>query len=502
MKTVIIYTQAYNAEKTIKRTIESVLKQTKPDFIYYILNNGSNDLTGEIIEEYAKTDNRIVPLKNEDNNVWVKGERWLGFLDIYSDDSYFSMIDADDEYMPDYIDKMIAFIEEYNLDIAACGNEFIDAKTYVKKGERKLEKNLILKGEGFNSHFMQYYQFMRTIWGKVYSLSVLRKWNFQYRINIPYGNDTQFAIGVFMEADRVGVLAKPLHKYYIYPKSASYQFDDKRIVSDQVLFDAAYDYLLSKCGIVSHENLNFLYHVYFYAVRDTFNVLLNSQISVIEKLDKIYEVFQNRHAQELARWPGTEAQKSELFHQIGAWLLAQEEVKNGTALETAADILAAMGMYPNRIDGWQDGRVFLLLAAIKDKLNEKGSADSVDAEIVSIISKSQLAAGLSTGFLDYYRNIIYSILQHDEKTALKQMEEIIAQETDIPDQYIEEFLELGLKLSTILEYTQDFIYFKKLQISLLIDLCRIDEAREQLADWDEILPADMDFKEFRARLTP
>ena len=38
----IFYTYAYNAEKTIKRTIESVLAQTHKDFLYYVVDNGQD----------------------------------------------------------------------------------------------------------------------------------------------------------------------------------------------------------------------------------------------------------------------------------------------------------------------------------------------------------------------------------------------------------------------------------------------------------------------------
>jgi len=61
MKTVI-FTMAYNAEKTLPRAIDSILGQTFQNFEYYILNNGSLDGTWKIIEEYARRDPRIIAL--------------------------------------------------------------------------------------------------------------------------------------------------------------------------------------------------------------------------------------------------------------------------------------------------------------------------------------------------------------------------------------------------------------------------------------------------------
>ena len=66
---IIFNTMAYNAERTIARTIESVLSQTYERFEYYIIDNGSKDNTFSIMSDYARTDNRIHLLKNNINSV-------------------------------------------------------------------------------------------------------------------------------------------------------------------------------------------------------------------------------------------------------------------------------------------------------------------------------------------------------------------------------------------------------------------------------------------------
>ncbi|MEL7656458.1 MAG: glycosyltransferase family 2 protein [Bacillota bacterium] len=496
MSKVIFYTPAYNAEKTLRRAVDSVLAQSHADFIYYLLDNASTDGTREIVKEYAAQDSRIIPLYNEIN--W--GGNWI--LDIikdHGDDCRLCELDADDEYTPDFLEKMLAFMHENNLEIAACGNDFIDTQTNKLKGVRKLDQDLLLEGSGFSENFPHYHQFMRTVWGKVFSLSVLRMDKINAKIT--YGGDTLLVLEAFRRAGRVGILAESLHKYYVFPKSVSFKLDDRRIASDQILFESAHDYLISKCGTVSEESLNFLYHVYLYAIEDTIKVLTNAQISVTEKLSGLCDILKSNQTQELIKWKGAGGEKNELFRQIAVWVLSQQEVCSDAGLEIVADILATIGMYPSQINGWQDGWIFMLLAKIKDRLTDQGLLGGVAAQIVSVASKSPLLIGFDTGFLTLYQDIVFSILQQDEKTALGQIEDTINLDTDIPDEYIETFLELGLKLSARLEYTNDFIFLKKLQISLLIDLCRTEEAKVELADWDEVLPNDMDFKELRKRLT-
>ncbi|MBP1429045.1 glycosyltransferase family 2 protein, partial [Providencia rettgeri] len=57
---VAIIMPAHNAERTIKKSIESILNQTFPDFILYIINDASTDNTKSIILNFS--DPRIVYL--------------------------------------------------------------------------------------------------------------------------------------------------------------------------------------------------------------------------------------------------------------------------------------------------------------------------------------------------------------------------------------------------------------------------------------------------------
>lgn len=498
MSKIIIYTPAYNAEKTLRRAVDSVLNQTYTNFTYYLLDNAATDSTYEIVKEYAERDKRIIPLHNDKN--W-HGNGILDVIKNHSDDCYICELDADDEYAPDFLETMFMFIKRHSLDIAACGSDFIDAPTNKCLGIRKIEKNLVFDGDDFGRYFSVYYQFMRTIWGKVYSVSAIRSQEYEkYKIN-GYGADTIFAMNAFHNSNRIGIISESLHTYYVSPKSVSYQFDKNRASYDRILFDAARNFLISKCGEVSDENLNFLWIVYLNAIKDTLNVLLNSNISINDKLGYLLDIFQSSHTQELIKWSGAKKQKSDLFSQVASWMLSKNEIRNDLEFDIAADILVAMDIiYPTKINGWQDGEVFILLAKIRDRHTNKGLLSPADSRIISITDTSPYLIGLDIGFLCYFRDIVFSILQNDEKNALSQIVELIVQEKEIPDEYLEALLMLALNLSAKLEYSDYFIYFKKLQISLLIDLFRVDEAIKEFANWDEILSDDMDFRNLKERL--
>jgi glycosyltransferase involved in cell wall biosynthesis len=79
---------AYNAANTLPEAIDSVLSQTYQDFQLIIVNDGSGDETGEIIDGYARKDSRIIAYHQENKGVgktrnigieMADGE-WIGFL--------------------------------------------------------------------------------------------------------------------------------------------------------------------------------------------------------------------------------------------------------------------------------------------------------------------------------------------------------------------------------------------------------------------------------------
>ena len=102
MSEVVIYTQAHNSEKTLRRSLDSVLTQSLQDFTYYIGDNCSTDSTREIIREYAEKDVRIRPIYYD-----VDDKTGSGFWRILcsikhirqaADFQWFCILDSDDVY--------------------------------------------------------------------------------------------------------------------------------------------------------------------------------------------------------------------------------------------------------------------------------------------------------------------------------------------------------------------------------------------------------------------
>ncbi|MCD6593200.1 glycosyltransferase family 2 protein [Candidatus Bathyarchaeota archaeon] len=99
----------YNEEKTIKKAVESVLKQTYREIELIIIDDASIDSTPKIISELAKEDDRIVMLRNSVNRgITHSLNRGLR----KASGKYIARIDGDDWYHPRKLELQMTFLEE------------------------------------------------------------------------------------------------------------------------------------------------------------------------------------------------------------------------------------------------------------------------------------------------------------------------------------------------------------------------------------------------------
>lgn len=82
----------YNAEKYLKRCVDSILSQSFSDFELLLIDDGSSDLSGLFCDEYAIADKRVSAFHTDNNG--VSGARQYG-LNI-AKGKYIQFIDSDD----------------------------------------------------------------------------------------------------------------------------------------------------------------------------------------------------------------------------------------------------------------------------------------------------------------------------------------------------------------------------------------------------------------------
>lgn len=106
----------YNREQILPRTLNSIEAQTYGEWECIIVDDGSHDMSKEVVEQYAKRDKRFRELSNIFHK-GAQGARNTGITAANGD--WICLFDSDDIMYPDYLEKMVAAIDD-NTDVAVC----------------------------------------------------------------------------------------------------------------------------------------------------------------------------------------------------------------------------------------------------------------------------------------------------------------------------------------------------------------------------------------------
>ncbi len=119
----------FNAESTIESTIRSVLAQTMADFEIVVVDDGSTDNSGQLVNLLAATDHRIRLLRQPTNQGIVAAMNFgLGFCRA----PLIARLDADDRWMAHRLsDQVVLFGERSDVVLAASGYRKVDESGHV-----------------------------------------------------------------------------------------------------------------------------------------------------------------------------------------------------------------------------------------------------------------------------------------------------------------------------------------------------------------------------------
>ena len=108
MRKVSILIPSYNAARYLSQAVDSALNQTFQDFEIIIIDDGSTDNTREIVERYLKQEPDKIRYIYQDNQ-GLACARNTGIKAAKGD--YLALLDADDIWCPDRLEKGIEAIE-------------------------------------------------------------------------------------------------------------------------------------------------------------------------------------------------------------------------------------------------------------------------------------------------------------------------------------------------------------------------------------------------------
>jgi len=112
---------AYNIAPYLGRCLDSLLAQTHVDLEIIVVDDGSKDGTGAILEAYAEREGRIIPVHQK--NGGVTSARFAGLK--LATGEYIGFADGDDYVEPDMFELLFRQAETHRADISHCGYQMV-----------------------------------------------------------------------------------------------------------------------------------------------------------------------------------------------------------------------------------------------------------------------------------------------------------------------------------------------------------------------------------------
>ena len=508
---ITVYTQTYNAGGYLRQCIESVLNQSYTNFEYIIADHGSVDSTYDIITEYSLKDKRIRPIKIE-HSADIDQIRILRF-DFNGD--YYTVLDQDDWYEPNYLERMLELAEKNNADIVNTGSIFFSNK--IDEIRRVMLPNvLVVEKKDYNKFFPLYHWFYRQYWGKLVKTELLKKIELPNRkeIGITYGIDTYTSFTLLKASERICIDNMALHHYRIHNNSQTHSYTENQSFSDEFLYDFSKNFL-SEYGEISNENMIFIYLVYLNALNDTLRVLLKSSFTKKKIFDEIINILNRGATNEALLYTKNNIQADidpDLFNDLVeiSYTIADtlflyifvnwdESIYEYSKLESIfneyfGEISKAVNCLP--FEFWSEntdlrkmligGDKIGLICGITEMISKKINTKKYDLyTMISVLSEGDNILALINDkmFIRKYYDIYTLTVKKQYAAALVKMNDVISSDNS---RITETFLNFYLTLSALLERTGDFVNGKFLAAKYYLQHKNYDKCKEAINDLVEM----------------
>lgn len=110
----------YNVAQWLPRCVDSILAQSYQDLEILLIDDGSTDESGEIVDIYAEKDSRIVAVHQTNAGLVAVREKGIKL----ATGEFVSFVDGDDVIEPDFLERLLRNAIHYNADISHCGMKF------------------------------------------------------------------------------------------------------------------------------------------------------------------------------------------------------------------------------------------------------------------------------------------------------------------------------------------------------------------------------------------
>lgn len=203
MPAISIIVPVFNAEKYLRRCVDSILAQTYRDIELLLIDDGSTDGSPSICDEYAARDLRVKVCHKE--NAGVSAARNQGIR--LASGEWIGFADADDWLNPEMYASMISSAQKTGADMLYCDFTAVnkDGEVPVKQPANTDDNVALAKAYIMGG--------WTVVWDTLVKRLLITDHDLYFDENIRYGEDFTFLMKAFLTAYKIEHVEKPLYYY-------------------------------------------------------------------------------------------------------------------------------------------------------------------------------------------------------------------------------------------------------------------------------------------------
>lgn len=223
----------YNAEKCLKRCIDSVVEQTYSNLEIILIDDGSTDRSYAICKEYEENDERIRVFQQQNSGVSVARNYGLKMIT----GKYVMFLDSDDYFELNICEKLLDNIKKYNSEIGIVNKKFWinDKEVYniLYKEDNfyreKEEKDLFLLDlfTQFYDKKMHDVKFLSCgVTAKIFLTELIRRNSIEFLEKCHFGEDVLFNLYAFQYAKKISYSNFNGYNFVVSDASSTHKYKE------------------------------------------------------------------------------------------------------------------------------------------------------------------------------------------------------------------------------------------------------------------------------------
>lgn len=243
-----IIVPVYQCEEFVEKCILSLLNQTEKNIEVILIDDGSTDNSGKIVDKYAACDSRIIAIHK--SNGGVSSARNIGISKATG--KYIMFVDADDVIKSDMCEQLLNNALKYNSDMVVSGFILKDKnnkENYMIRPEAIYKSVYEINGD-FNKLYGSF--FFHNVCGKLYKTDLALKYKFKEKIRI--GEDLLYNLEYLEHCINIVSIKYCGYVYVFNSNSATKKYMERDFDTQIFLRDQSQDFFRKICSCEEEDS--------------------------------------------------------------------------------------------------------------------------------------------------------------------------------------------------------------------------------------------------------